>query len=126
MIQYAARRILIMIAFICYFFPAVLSLWLFETLTKNNLSWKECLFRFCSNALFINFICFGIKKFILHTAGEPICSNSADMLPIVAFNYLVIAIPVTVVLVFAEILLPKKISITVEENTNETTKKEKN
>ena len=107
-----------MVAFICYFFPAVFSLWLYEALTKNSLSAKKCVFRFCSNTMFINLGCFGIKKYILHTADLPILLDG-DMLPIVAFNYLVMALGIAVILLLAEILLVKNVKITVEEDSCE-------
>lgn len=107
-----------MIAFICYFFPAVFYLWLYEALTKNSLNTKQCIFRFCSNAMFINLGCFGIKKYILHTAGLSILYEG-DMLPQVAFNYIVMSLGVAVVLLLAEILLSKNVKITVEEDSRE-------
>lgn len=103
-----------MIAFICYFFPAVFSIWLYEALTKNSLNIKKCIFRFCSNAMFINLGCFGIKKYVLHTADYPILLDG-DMLPGVAFNYLIMALGVAIILLLAEILLSKNAKIVVEE-----------
>ena len=107
-----------MIAFICYFFPAVFSLWIYEVLTKNSLTIKQCVFRYCLNVMFINLGCFGIKKYILHTANLPILQDG-DMLPQVAFNYIVMAIGVAVALMFIEILLSKNVKIMIEEDSCE-------
>ena len=107
-----------MIAFICYYFPAVFSIWLYEALTKNALSIKNYIFRFCSNAMFINLGCFGIKKYILHTADYPMLFEG-DMLPGVAFNYLIMALGIAVILLLAEILLVKNVKIKVEEDSCE-------
>ena len=104
-----------MIAYICYFFPAVFSLWIYERFTNNSLTIKQCIFRYCSNVTFINLGCFGIKKYILHTANLPILQDG-DMLPQVAFNYIVMAIGVAVMIVVIEILLSKNVKIIVEED----------
>ena len=46
-----------------------------------------------------------------------------DMLPLIAFNYIVMSLGVAVILVAAEILLSKNIKINVEENSSEKTSK---
>ena len=107
-----------MLGFICYFFPAVTAIWLYEVLTRRQLSVKRCVFRFCTNAVVINFLCLGIKCYILGTGSVPIIPQT-DMFPQVAFNYLVMAIVISIVLVFAELLLVRKVSITVEEENEE-------
>ncbi len=107
-----------MLAFICYFFPAIVSVWIFESLTKKPLGIKRCVFHFCANTLFINFLCIGIKRFILNSAGTLIYEG-ADMLPTVAFNYIVMAMLSGAILVVFEVLLFKKVKITVEEDQHE-------
>ena len=109
-----------MLSFICYFFPSVISLRIFESLTKTSLTLKQCIFRFCTNAFFVNFTCVAIKKLILHTANEPLLSTSGDMLPVVAFHYMIMAFGISVIFVVAEVLLSKNIKITVEEPADET------
>lgn len=109
-----------MIAFICFFFPAVISLWLFEALLKRPLCRKQWLYRFCTNTLLINFICFGIKKFFLQTADSPLYSLNTDMYPSAAFNYMLMAVPAAIILVVFELLLSKKVKIELkEENRDE-------
>ncbi len=112
-----------MITFICLFFPAVVSLWLYEALAKTSLGLKKCIFRFCLNSLIINFVCFVAKKFVFDTASYSLYIEG-DMLPSTALNYLIIALPIAVILVLAEVLLSKKIKITVEENRDEAKEKE--
>lgn len=107
-----------MIAFICLFFPAVLGVWLFEHLQKTSLGRKQWLYRFCTNTLLINGICFGAKRFLLDTAGEPFCSLYADTTPAAALNYLIMAIPAGVVVVFLQVLFTKHAAITVEDEEN--------
>ncbi len=111
-----------MIAFICYFFPAILSLWLFETLSKQNISLKKCIYRFCLNSVLINFLCFATKKFVLHTDGAPMLYEGADMIPSTAFNYIVMAIFFTLILVVLEILISKNVKVIVEDNNDEAKK----
>ena len=103
-----------MLAFICYFFPAVMAIWLYEALAKKKLCLKQCIFRFCTNTALINFLCLGIKCYILHTGSIPMFSQP-DMAPQVAVNYLIMAIPVAIALVVVEVLLFKKVKVTVEE-----------
>ena len=79
---------------------------------------KNAIIRYCNYALFINFGCFAIKKYFLRTDTE-FMFQGGDMLPLVAFNYVVMAVGVAVVLVAAEILLSKNIKINVEEETSE-------
>lgn len=107
-----------MIGFIILFLPAVFALGLYETLTKKSLNVKNAIIRYCNYALFINFGCFAIKKYFLRTDTE-FMFQGGDMLPLVAFNYVVMAVGVAVVLVAAEILLSKNIKINVEEETSE-------
>lgn len=111
-----------MLSFICYFFPAVISLRLFEALSKSSLSLKKCIYRFCCNTLLINFLCLAVKKTVFHTANNPMLLDSSDMLPIVALNYMIIAVPFAAVIALAEVLLSKRIKITVEEKADEAEK----
>ncbi len=111
-----------MIAFICYFFPSVIALWLFESLTKSSLSLKHCIFRFCRNALVINGLCFAAKKFIFKNATSPIYYDN-DMTPSVAFNYIIMAVVAAVVITVLEVLISKNVKIAVEGASDE---KEKN
>lgn len=108
-----------MIAFICFFFPAVISLWLFESLVRCRLDRKQWFYRFCANTLLINFICFGIKRFFLQTADAPLYSLGTDMYPSAAFNYILMAVLSAVILVIFEVLLSKKIKIELKDENHE-------
>ena len=103
-----------MIAFISYFFPAIFTLGLYESLTKNSLSWKQVIIKYCSYVMFINLGCFSIKKFFLHTADSPMLYEG-DMLPRVAFNYIIMSLCMAVIILFIEILFSKNIKVTIEE-----------
>ena len=111
-----------MIGFISLFFPAVFALGLYESLTKKTLNVKSAIIRYCNYTLFINFGCFAVKKYFLDTATASMFLDG-DMLPLIAFNYIVMSLGVAVILVAAEILLSKNIKINVEENSSEKTSK---
>lgn len=103
-----------MIAFICLFFPAIVSVYIFESLTKINLNLKQLLFRFCTNTLLINALCFIAKKILFKTAADPLYYFSTDMTPSTALNYILLAVIFAVAITIAEVLLSKKIKITIE------------
>lgn len=107
-----------MIALICLFFPAVLGVGLFERWQKTDLTRKQWLYRFCTNALFINCICFCVKRFLLNTAADPLYTLYVDITPIAALNYMIITIPTAVVFAFLQVVFSKTAKVTVEDNAN--------
>lgn len=113
-----------MIAFIVLFFPAVLAVWITETLNKACFSKREWLYRFAQNTLFINFVCFGVKKWILNTADVVICSFTADMAPGVACNYLIMAIPLAIAFSVTQSLFRKIGHFEVETQQDRTENKD--
>lgn len=104
-----------MIAFICLFFPAVLGVWLFEHLQKATLRRRQWMYRYCANTIFINVICFAVKRFLLDTAAAPLSSLYADATPSAALNYLIMAIPAAVIVAFLQVVFAKHATVTVEE-----------
>ena len=103
-----------MIAFICLFFPAVLSVWIYEKLTKTDLKAKQWLYFYTAGNLFINLLCFVAKKILLGTAANPLYTLETDITPSAACNYLIMAIPAGVFLAVFAALLRRHIAITVE------------
>ena len=114
-----------MVGFICLFFPAAVSVWIFEALAKSEFSIKETIFRFCTNTLIINLLCMLVKKFIFGTAAQPLYTNG-DMVPNVAIVYIVMALAAGVLVALAEVLFSKKVKVTVEEEPDEAEEKEEN
>lgn len=104
-----------MIAMICLFFPAVLAMWLYESVEKEKLETRQWCYRYSANVLMINFICFAVKKWLLHTAGEALYHLNTDMIPSVAVNYLIMAVPVALFGAVLQIVLHRNVAITVEE-----------
>ena len=111
-----------MIAFICLFFPAVLTVWLYEHLRQTELSRKQWLYRYCINTLFVNLACFAAKRLLLGTADAPFVNLYTDVTPAAALNYLGLAIPAAVVLAFVQVLLSKHANITVEDDKHDQNK----
>lgn len=111
-----------MIAFICCFFPAVVGVWLFEVLSKNKLSVRQCIYRYCGYTLGSVFVYLSVKYVILRTADIAIFTG-ADMLPSVAFHYLIVVVPSVLLFVLAELLLRKKVRIAVEDADEDEEKK---
>lgn len=104
-----------MIAFICLFFPAVISVWIYELLIKRSLSKRQLIFRFCLNATLINVVCFAVKAFLLSTGGQPLYTFGSDMTPDVAVRYLIMALPICMVLSLLEVFLTKNVKVTVSD-----------
>lgn len=104
-----------MIALICLFFPAILSVWIYEKLAKHTLVKRNWLYLYALNVVLINAACFLVKKVVLHTADSPFGSFSADLTPTAALNYLVMSLPAGGVLAFVEVLLGKYVKVTVED-----------
>lgn len=83
-----------MLEFICLFFPAVLSVFIMEQLCKKHFSFRNTIYLFVTNTLFINVIIFAIKFFLLDTSNVPLSSESG-MTVNSAFKYLIMAIPLS-------------------------------
>ncbi len=114
-----------MVTVICLFFPAVISLFIYDSLLKKSLSKRKLLFFFCINTVVINGICFAVKSFILSTGREALYNLYTDMTPDVAVRYLIMAIPVCIVLGIGEVFLSKNVKVTVsDENENQNDQKE--
>lgn len=113
-----------MITFIVLILPAVLSVWLWETFAKTQLSKRKWVYLLSLNILLINFGCFAVKKWILYTANNVMASLMADMTPSVAVNYLIMAIPAAVALALAEKLAYSKLRLRVESDDKDATEKD--
>lgn len=105
-----------MIAFICLFLPAVLCVWLFEHLCKTSLCRKQWLYRYCADVIFINAVCFAIKRFLLDTDAAYFGSFYTDATPSAGLNYLIMAVPTAIIFAFLQIVFVKHATLTVEEH----------
>ena len=111
-----------MVAFIVLFFPAVLSLWIWEAAGKRTASRKKWVYLYVLNTIIINFGCFAIKKWLLHT-GEYSLEN---MSPSAAVNYLIMAVSLAIVLALVEIFPYKQVRLSIEPNTKDGKNNDKN
>lgn len=107
-----------MIAFICLFFPAVVTVWIYESIGNTDLTPKKWRYRYCLSNLLVNLSCFAVKRYILQTADAPFYTLAVDTAPIAALNYLIMAIPAAVILAFVQVLLTKHGKITVADKDN--------
>lgn len=104
-----------MIALIVYFFPAIVSVWIFETLSKSTLTHRHWFCRFAWNTVLINGICFAVKKWVLNTADVVLSSFYKDMTPAIAVNYLIMAIPLAVGIAIVQVFLHRHLRVQVED-----------
>ena len=107
-----------MIAFICLFFPAVVSVCFYEKLSRKDLARKQWIYCYAAYVLMINFSCFFMKSIIRNSGDLPMFDLYHDMLPFDAMKYLIIAVPFVVAIPVVQALLSKHIQITVEEDSN--------
>lgn len=113
-----------MTAFICFFFPAVASVWLVEYLFRQELRRKHWLYLFCTNTMIINFLCFTFKHLVLDTGGAPLYQWSTDMVPSAACHYLIMAIPSAMILAFVEVCAAKNTKIAIKDAVDDESKKQ--
>lgn len=104
-----------MLTFICLFFPAVLYVWMFEGLTKEELSFKKWVHRYAFGVVFINLLCWLIQRFVLDNAYTPFYDANYGITPAAACDYMVMALIFTAVLGAFAALLHKKGKIAVED-----------
>lgn len=104
-----------MLSFICLFFPAVLFVWVYEGLSKSDLSLKRWLCMYCTGVIFINLICWLVMRFVLNMGYIYLYDAQLDITPALASNYMVLALPIALILSVAAALLRKNVKVTVEE-----------
>ena len=109
-----------MITFICLFFPAVFSLFVYEKLGRRELDKKGWLYLYATDVLFINLGCFFVKSVLTGSGEVPIYDLYTDMVPSWALNYLTMALPLAVAFAVFQVFFSKNVDIHVEENADET------
>ena len=105
-----------MITFIMLFFPAAMSMWLYEYVTKQDLSVKRWASLYAVHNLLINFVCLMLMRLVTDQAGAYIYNRDIDIPPYVATNYMIMAIPVAIALGVVAILLHKTVKVELESN----------
>lgn len=112
-----------MIAFFCLFFPAILSVCIYEKLIKEDLNIKKWIYLYTLNTMLINLVCFSFKTVVLQTGEYPFFELYYDMLPVAAMKYLFLAIPSAIMFAVGEVLLKKSLRFTIEAELNGTNPK---
>lgn len=107
-----------MLAFICIFFPAVISVCIYEKLSRKTLERRQWAYLYVEAVLLINFACNFVKKALTGSGEVPMYDLYTDMVPERFVNYLTMAIPVAVALAVFQVLLSKNVKISVEETEN--------
>ena len=107
-----------MITLICIFFPAVLSVFVYEKLSKKELQRRQWCYHYVMDTLLINFACFFVKTALMGSGEVPMFDLYTDMVPARAVNYLTMAIPCAVAWSVLQVLLAKNVKVTVEETAD--------
>ena len=102
--------------------PAVLSVWLWEIFHKKQLSKRNWVYLLSLNVMLINLGCFAVKRWVLHTAATALITKGQDMTPLVAMNYLIMAIPAAIALAVVEKVVRDKVRICVESDEKDAAK----
>ena len=108
-----------MISIIVLVLPAVLSVWLWEIFSKKHLSGRSWIYLLSLNVMLINLGIFAVKRWVLNTAANPLSAMAQDMTPLVAMNYLLMAIPAAIALAAVERFVHSKVRIFVESDEND-------
>lgn len=104
-----------MIEFICLFFPALISLVIFQKLIKKELTFIKSISVYALFNLSINGLVFLIKTYVLGT-GNASLINGNDMTPSIALNYLIMAIPISLAVAIIVALVYKNIDLKIEKD----------
>lgn len=103
-----------MITFIILFLPAMLSMWIYEHVTKSDLSVKRWVNLYGVHVLLINFFCLMMMRLVTDQAGEYLYNREIDIPPYVATSYMLMAIPAAIVLGVVAVLLHKTVKVELE------------
>lgn len=101
-----------MIQFICYFFPAIIAVWLTELFTKENFDLKKCIYHFCLYTIIINSIIYLIIA--LFFAPEVTYLPLQGFSYLFTIKYLAIALVLAFGIAFLYKIIKNNISISLE------------
>lgn len=104
-----------MLSFICLFLPAVISVGIYEGLTKKSLTWKQWGYLYSAGVVLINFFCWLVMRFVLETAYTYLEDAAVGITPAVAGNYMAMALPAAVILPVVAALLSKHAKVSIED-----------
>ncbi len=99
-----------MVTFICLFFPALVSLFIYDKLNNKPLSRRNTVFLYSLFCLLINGACFAFKTLVLGT-GNYLLAEGSDMTPSAALNYLIMAGAAAIIFAFIVALTSKNVKI---------------
>ncbi len=107
-----------MFEFITLFFPAMLSVALYEHLRQEKLSLRGLLYCYVTANLFINIACILIKMGLYHVAVAAV-SPAAETALQIAADYLLFSVPAAIFFAFIAATLKNKVSLVKKSEDNE-------
>ena len=121
-----------MMQFICYFFPAIIAVWITEIFDKKNFELKQILYHFCMYTILINAIIFLIL--ILFFNPEPSYLSPVGFSYAFTLKYLGFSLVLSIIIPFIFKIIKNNINIDIDieiekketKNGKENNKKKKN
>ncbi len=108
-----------MIDCICLFFPAFLSLGVYKVLSRKPLSLGSAILRYFIYGLFVNLLGFALNEYLLPAGAYFPFVTGGTMGSGNGVIYLFSVAIIAVLLPVAEVLLSKKVSLTIEDDADE-------
>lgn len=108
-----------MITFIILFFPAIISLFIFERINKTILSKRTLIYLFATNVLIINLACVTVKLFFSRGANKLFDELLNNMTPFDALIYILISLVFAVLVVLIESFIRKNVEVSIEVKDEE-------
>lgn len=107
-----------MVSFIVLFLPAVLTVWIFEGLTRSDLTLKQWGSFYGVCVLLINTVAMMIMRFLLNWTGIILHDPQVGIDIYMATNHLMLAVPTAIILGVLTALVYKNVKIELEEKKN--------
>lgn len=119
------ERNYVMLVFICLFFPAVISLAIYEKLTEETLTIKKTVYFYILFNLLINFFILAIKTFITGSGDTYLPIDLGINISTATF-YMITALPLAVIISFIAALIKRNVKVEIknDESKIEETKNE--
>lgn len=108
-----------MITFIVLFFPAVLSVFIFERINKITLSKRNLIYLYVANVLLVNLACFAVKFFFSRGLNKPFNTLMNDMTPFDTLIYILLSLLFVVIIVLIESFIRKNVEVSIEVKDEE-------
>lgn len=108
-----------MLTFICLFFPAVLFVWVFEGLSRKEVSRRKWVYLYSTGVIAVNLMCWLTRRFVFQTAHVTFANVQTGITFAEASEYMILALPFALVLGALAALLSKRVHIQIEDSGDE-------